>query len=149
MSRPDWDKYFLNITLQVARRATCKRHEVGAVVVRDKRILVTGYNGAPRGFRDCLELGCLRDELKIPSGTRHEVCRALHAEQNCVAQGAFNGVSLAGGTMYCTHSPCRICAKLLVQAGIIRFVALTQYADGDFVNVFLEGKVAYELRFAT
>ncbi|MBI3990744.1 MAG: dCMP deaminase family protein, partial [Candidatus Omnitrophica bacterium] len=113
-NRPSWDEYFMKMALLVAERSTCLRHHVGAVIVKDKRMLTTGYNGAPAGTKDCLELGCLRDELKIPSGTRHEICRAIHAEQNALIQAALYGVSVAGATIYCTHSPCILCAKMLV-----------------------------------
>ena len=143
MSRPNWNEYFLKLAMVVAERSTCLRHHVGALAVSNRRILATGYNGAPSGFRDCLELGCLRDELKIPSGTRHEVCRAIHAEQNVVIQCSRNGVSLEGATIYCTNSPCRICAKLLVQAKIARFVTFGDYPDSEFNDLFQEGRIAF------
>src|SRR3989339_1624501 len=122
-SRPSWDEYFLKLALLVAERSTCLRHHVGAVLVRERRILSTGYNGAPSGLKDCLELGCLRDELGIPSGERHEICRGIHAEQNVIIQAALHGVSLEGATIYCTHTPCNLCAKMLVNARIKRFVS--------------------------
>ena len=113
LTRPDIDEYFLKIASVVAERSTCRRHHVGAVAVRNKRILATGYNGAPSGLKDCLELGCLRDELNIPSGTRQEICRGIHAEQNVIIQAGLHGVSLEGSTIYATHTPCVLCAKML------------------------------------
>jgi len=136
ITRPDIDEYFLKIASVVAERATCRRHHVGAVAVRNKHILATGYNGAPSGFKDCLELGCLRDELKIPSGTRHEICRGIHAEQNVIIQAGLHGVSLEGSTIYCTHSPCVLCAKMLVNAKIKRFVTFGSYNDSAFLELF-------------
>jgi dCMP deaminase len=101
VTRPAVDEYFLKIASVVAERSTCRRHHVGAVAVKNKHILATGYNGAASGLKDCLELGCLRDELKIPSGERHEVCRGIHAEQNVIVQASLHGVSLEGSTIYC------------------------------------------------
>jgi len=144
--RPSLDEYFLKIASVVAERATCRRHHVGAVAVRDKHILSTGYNGAAAGVRDCLELGCLRDELKIPSGTRHEVCRGIHAEQNAIIQASLHGVSLEGAILYCTHSPCILCAKMLSNARIRRFVTYGKYADDAFVDLFKEAGIAFDLR---
>ena len=143
--RPGADDYFMKIALLVSERATCKRHSVGAILVRDKMILSTGYNGAAKGAKDCLELGCLRDELKIKSGTQHEICRAIHAEQNAIIQAARNGVNITGSTMYCTHSPCIICAKMIVNAGIKELVVFEQYSDNSFNNLFDEAEV--EVRF--
>ncbi len=139
--RPGPDEYFLKIARVVAERSTCRRHHVGALAVRDKHILTTGYNGAPAGLKDCLELGCLRDELGIPSGTRHEICRAIHAEQNVIVQAALHGVSLEGATIYCTHSPCNLCAKMLVNARIKRFVSYAKYNDNSFVELFREAGI--------
>jgi len=138
------DEYFLKIASVVAERATCRRHHVGAVTVRDKQILTTGYNGAPAGARDCLELGCLRDELKIPSGTRHEICRGIHAEQNAIIQAGLHGVSLEGSTIYCTHSPCVLCAKMLVNARIKRFVTFGRY--NDFMELFRDAGIQFEVK---
>lgn len=146
MTRPDVDSYFLGIIKIVATRSTCLRHQIGAIAVKDKYLLSTGYNGSPSGLRDCLELGCLRDELKIPSGTKQETCRAVHAEQNVIIQAAIHGVSLQGATIYCTHSPCRICAKMLVNAKIIRFVFVNSYSDGEFEDLFRESKIVFEKR---
>ncbi|MBI4284600.1 MAG: dCMP deaminase family protein [Chloroflexi bacterium] len=141
--RPDLDEYFLKIAAVVAERATCLRHHVGAVAVRDKHILATGYNGAPSGLKDCLELGCLRDELGIPSGTRHEICRGIHAEQNVIIQASLHGVSLEGSTIYCTHSPCRLCAKMLVNARIKRYVTYGKYNDDAFNDLFEEAGIEF------
>ena len=143
--RPGLDEYFLKIASVVAERSTCLRHHVGAVAVRDKHILATGYNGAASGVKDCLELGCLRDELNIESGTRHEICRAIHAEQNVIIQAALHGVSLEGATVYVTHSPCVLCAKMLVNARIKRFVTYGSYADESFKDLFQQVGIEFEL----
>ena len=143
-TRPDFDTYCLKIASVVAERSTCRRHHVGAVAVRDKHILTTGYNGAPAGLKDCLELGCLRDELGIPSGQRQEICRAIHAEQNVIIQAALHGVNLEGCTIYCTHTPCVLCAKMLVNARIKRFVSFARYADDSFVELFKEAGIEFE-----
>ena len=145
MSRPSWDDYFLKLALLVAERSTCLRHHVGAVLVRERRVLSTGYNGAASGLKDCMELGCLRDEQNIPSGTRHEVCRAIHAEQNAIIQAGLHGVSIAGAAMYCTHSPCLICAKMIVNAGIVRVVTFTGYADSNTPELFREAGTKFEV----
>lgn len=145
-TRPDVDEYFLKIASVVAERATCQRHSVGAVAVKNKHILSTGYNGAPAGARDCLELGCLRDELGIPSGQRHEICRGIHAEQNVIIQASLNGVSMEGCTIYCTHTPCVLCAKMLVNARIKRFVSFGKYADENFLKLFSEAGIEIETR---
>jgi dCMP deaminase len=144
--RPDLDEYFLKIASVVAERATCLRHHMGAIAVRDKHILTTGYNGAPAGAKDCLELGCIRDELKIPSGTRAEICRAIHAEQNVIIQAGLHGVSLEGSTVYCTHTPCVLCAKMLVNAKIARFVSFGKYDDERFIGLFKEAGIKVELK---
>ncbi len=141
--RLSWDEYFLKLAFLVAERSTCLRHHVGAVIVRDKRILTTGYNGAPSGVKDCLELGCLREELGIPSGQRHEICRAVHAEQNAIIQASVYGIDISGSTMYCTHSPCIICAKMIVNAKIKRFVTAGEYPDESFKVLFDEAKVEF------
>ena len=145
-SRPDVDEYFLKIASVVAERSTCHRHNVGAVAVKDKHMLATGYNGAPANLRDCLELGCLRDELNIPSGTRHEICRGIHAEQNVIIQASLHGVSLEGGTIYCTHTPCVLCAKMLVNAKIKRFVSFGKYNDDEFVEMFREAGIKIDIK---
>ncbi len=146
MKRPDIDEYFLKIASVVAERSTCRRHHIGAVAVKNKHILATGYNGAPAGLKDCLELGCLRDELAIPSGTRHEVCRAIHAEQNVIIQASLHGVSLEGSTIYCTHTPCILCAKMLANAKIKRFVSFRKYNDDEFVRLFREAGIEVDIR---
>ena len=141
LTRPDSDEYFLKIASVVAERSTCRRHHVGAVAVRNKHILATGYNGAPSGSRDCLELGCLRDELNIPSGTRHEICRGIHAEQNVIIQAGLHGVSIEKSTLYCTHTPCVLCAKMLVNAKIKRLVSFGSYNDSSFTDLFKEAGI--------
>jgi len=146
VTRPDIDEYFLKIASVVAERSTCRRHHVGAVAVRDKHILATGYNGAAAGLKDCLELGCLRDEGNIPSGTRHEICRGIHAEQNAIIQASLHGVSLEGATVYVTHTPCILCAKMLVNARIKRFVTFGKYADDSFMELFNEAGIEFEVR---
>ncbi len=146
MTRPDIDDYFLKIASVVAERATCRRHHIGAVAVRNKHILATGYNGAPSGFKDCLELGCLRDELNIPSGTRQEICRGTHAEQNLIIQASLHGVSLEGSTIYATHTPCRLCAKMLVNAKIARYVSYGKYEDNTFVDLFKEAGIEVDIK---
>jgi len=119
---------------------------MGAVAVKDKHILTTGYNGAPAGQKDCLELGCLRDEMNIPSGERHEICRAIHAEQNVIIQAALHGVSLEGSTIYCTHTPCVLCAKMLVNARIQRFVSFGKYSDDTFIDMFKEADIEVNIK---
>jgi dCMP deaminase len=144
--RPGIDEYFLKIASVVAERSTCRRHHVGAVAVRDKHILSTGYNGAAAGLKDCLELGCLRDELKIPSGTRQEICRGIHAEQNVIIQASLHGVSLEGSTIYCTHTPCVLCAKMLTNAKIKRYVSFGKYNDDSFVELFKEAGIEVDIK---
>lgn len=145
MKRISLDEYFLKIASVVAERSTCRRHHVGAVAVRDKHILSTGYNGAAAGVKDCLELGCLRDTQGISSGTRQEVCRAIHAEQNAIIQASLHGTVLEGATLYCTHSPCIICAKMIVNAKIKRFVTFGNYADESFEELFKEAGVKIDI----
>ena len=145
-TRPDPEEYFLKIAAVVAERATCQRHCVGAVAVKNKHILATGYNGAPAGAKDCLELGCLRDELGIPSGQRHEICRGIHAEQNVIIQASLHGVSLDGCTIYCTHTPCVLCAKMLVNARIKRFVSFGKYNDESFLSLFREAGIEVDTK---
>ncbi|MBU2490148.1 MAG: cytidine/deoxycytidylate deaminase family protein [Proteobacteria bacterium] len=128
-NRPEWDVYFMDIARLVASRSTCRRRSVGAVVVRDKRILTTGYNGAPSGLAHCLTAGCLREQLNVPSGERHELCRGLHAEQNAIIQAGLHGVSIRGAIVYCTNQPCVICAKMLINAGVVEIVFAEGYAD--------------------
>ena len=146
LTRPDSDEYFLKIASVVAERATCHRHHVGAVAVKNKHILATGYNGAPTGLKDCLELGCLRDELNIPSGTRHEICRGIHAEQNVIIQAALHGVSIEGSIIYATHTPCVLCAKMLVNAKIKRFISFGRYNDNSFTGLFNEAGIEFDIQ---
>jgi len=146
LTRPESDEYFLKVALVAAERSTCRRHHVGAVAVRDKHILTTGYNGAPSGLKDCLELGCLRDEMNIPSGERHEICRGIHAEQNVIIQAALHGISLEGSTIYCTHTPCVLCAKMLVNAKIKRFVSFGKYSDDTFIGLFQEAGIEFDIK---
>lgn len=127
--RPSWDTYFMNITALVAQRSTCTRRAVGAIIVKDKRILSTGYNGAPSGIRHCLEVGCLRESLQVPSGERHELCRGIHAEQNAIIQAAYHGVSVNNAVLYCTNQPCAICAKMIINAGIKKIYYQSGYTD--------------------
>lgn len=119
----------MELTEVVAKRSTCLRRQIGAVIVRDKRILTTGYNGAPAGVKHCSEVGCLREQRHIPSGERHELCRAIHAEQNAIIQGALHGVGLGGSTLYCSNHPCVLCAKMLINAGITKVVYRDEYPD--------------------
>ena len=145
MQRLPWPDYFMNITYLVSERSTCTRRRVGAVAVKDKRILATGYNGAPAGVRTCVERGeCLRKKLGIPSGTRHEMCYAVHAEQNAIIQAAKLGVNIDGSTLYCTHQPCILCAKMIVNAGIVRVVYHSGYPDEFALDIFKEAGVLVE-----
>jgi dCMP deaminase len=144
--RPGWDDYFMDIAALVARRATCLRRSVGAVLVRDRRILATGYNGAPSGLQHCMERGCLRDSLQIPSGERHELCRGLHAEQNAVIQAALHGVSVKGSCLYCTNHPCVICTKMIINAGIVKIVFREGYLDQMAKDMSREAGIEVEQR---
>ncbi len=128
-SRPTWNQYFMEIAALVAKRSTCLRRAVGAVIVKDKRILATGYNGAPSGIRHCEELGCLRERMQVASGERHELCRGIHAEQNAIIQAAYHGVPICGADLYCTNLPCSICTKMLINAGIQTIYYQSGYAD--------------------
>jgi len=127
--RPSWKSYFMDIAELVSKRSTCTRRAVGAVIVKDKRMLATGYNGAPSGIKHCSETGCLREKLDVPSGERHELCRGIHAEQNAIIQSAFYGVSINGAMLFCTHLPCSICAKMIINAGINKIYYSSGYAD--------------------
>lgn len=145
MSRMPWPDYFMNITYLVAERSTCTRRKVGAIAVKDKRILATGYNGAPSGTKHCLEIGCLREQLKIPSGQRHEICRGIHAEQNVIVQAAVHGVSLLGATIYCTTQPCLICTKMLINCGIEAVYFTEAYPDKMAEAMAKEAGMVYEV----
>jgi len=140
-SRPSWEAYFMDITSLVARRSTCLRRSVGAIIVKDKRILSTGYNGAPTGIRHCLEVGCLREKLNIDSGKNHELCRGIHAEQNAIIQAAYHGVSIKGATLFCTNLPCSICAKMIINAGISEICYQSGYADSMSEEMLNEASI--------
>ena len=140
--RPGWDEYFAAITRQVATRSTCLRRKVGAIIVKDKRILTTGYNGAPMGVKSCLERGsCLREELGIPSGQRQEICRGLHAEQNAIIQAAYHGVQIKDSSIYVTNQPCVLCAKMIINSGIRKIYYLEEYPDPLAIELLNEAKV--------
>ncbi len=129
MPRPSWDQYFMDITRLVATRSSCLRRQVGALLVKDRNILATGYNGVPSGISHCEAVGCLRERLKVPSGERHELCRGLHAEQNAIIQAAKHGTNIDGATLYCTTMPCIICTKMIINAGIKKVIYAEGYAD--------------------
>ena len=139
--RPTWDEYFLDIADLISKRSTCLRRSVGAVLVKDKRILATGYNGAPSGIKHCADTGCIREKLKIPSGERHELCRGLHGEQNAFLQAALHGTSLKGASLYSTTQPCIICAKMIINAGIKEIVIKGDYPDKMSKELLREAKV--------
>jgi len=139
--RPSWDEYFLEVAQLVAKRATCLRRRVGAVLVKDKKILATGYNGAPSGLKHCIDIGCLREKLKIPSGERHELCYGLHAEQNVLLQAALYGISTKGSSLYITNQPCVICAKMLINAGIKEIIISNGYPDKLAKEFLKEAKI--------
>lgn len=139
--RPSWDEYFMEIAQLVSTRSTCLRRQVGAVIVKERHILATGYNGTPKGITHCEVVGCLREKLKVPSGERHELCRGLHAEQNALLQAALYGISLKDATLYCTNQPCIICAKMLINAGIKEIVILDGYPDPMAKEMLAEAKI--------
>ena len=139
--RPSWDEYFMDIVELIKSRSTCLRRQVGALIAKDKRILATGYNGAPIGCSHCEEVGCLREKYKIPSGQRHELCRAIHAEQNAIVQAAYSGVSVKGATMYVTNQPCVLCAKMIINAGIEKIVFNGDYPDELAMELLKEASV--------
>jgi dCMP deaminase len=142
--RPSWEKYFMDITQIVAKRSTCLRRQVGALLVKDKKILATGYNGAPSRLEHCLDIGCLREEMGIPSGERHELCRGIHAEQNAIVQAAYHGVGIRGATLYCTNHPCLICSKMIINAGIEKIVYAEGYADALAKEMLKESGIEVE-----
>jgi len=127
--RPNYDEYFMEMAHVVKKRSTCLRRKVGAILVKNKHILSTGYNGAPKGLKHCEEVGCLRQKLKVPSGQRHEICRGLHAEQNAIIQAAVFGISIKDSVLYCTNTPCVVCAKMLINAGVKEIVFEGDYPD--------------------
>lgn len=143
--RPGWDEYFMSIVDLVSKRSTCIRRSVGAAIVKEKNILATGYNGAPRGMPHCLDIGCLREELNVPTGEKHELCRGLHAEQNAIIQAAYHGVSIRGATLYCTTLPCSICTKMIINAGIIRVVYKEGYADDFSIQMLSDADIELEI----
>lgn len=144
-ARPNIDEYFLKIARVVGERATCTRRHLGAVAVRDKQILATGYNGAPAGMKDCLELGCLKDEKNVPSGGGYDSCRSVHAEMNVIIQAASHGVKLDGATIYCTTGPCALCARMLVNAKIARFVYYTDFPNKEAVTLFKNSNIQFDI----
>jgi len=141
ITRPTWDAYFMKVAFLVCERATCLRRRVGAVLVKDKQILATGYNGAPKGVTHCDVAGCIRQKLNIPSGERHEICRGLHAEQNVILQAALHGTSTKDSTLYITNAPCSICAKMIINSGIREVVVLDEYPDKMASKLLKEAKV--------
>ena len=143
--RPSWDEYFMSIADLAATRSTCLRRQVGAVIVKDKRILATGYNGAPRGLVHCLDVGCLREKLNIPSGERHELCRAIHAEQNAVVQAATSGINITGGTVYSTTFPCSLCSKIIINASLLRIICREGYPDDLSRRLLVEAGIKVDL----
>ena len=144
--RPSWDEYFMEAATLASTRSTCLRRSVGAVIVQDRRIVATGYNGAPKGIAHCAERGgCLRQKLNVPSGQRHELCMALHAEQNAIIQAATSGQSIDGATIYVTHQPCVICAKMIINAGIKRIVVKEGYPDDLAVEILTEAGLEIEM----
>ena len=143
MNRPDWDEYFMEMSELAAKRSTCLRRKVGAVLVKNKKVLATGYNGAPKDITHCEVTGCLREKMGVPSGERHEICRGVHAEQNLVAQAAFHGVKTEGSTVYCTHQPCIICTKILINAGIKKIYFKNAYADEFSAKLLKESDIEF------
>jgi dCMP deaminase len=143
--RPDWDTYFIAIAMMAATRSTCLRRQVGAVITKDRQIVSTGYNGAPSGTAHCLEVGCMRQILGIPSGERQEMCRGSHAESNAIAQAARMGIATDGAVVYCTHEPCSLCTKVILNAGIVKVVYMRPYPDKLAVGLREETQVAFEI----
>lgn len=139
--RISWTDYFMNIAYMVAERSTCTRRKVGAIAVKDKRILATGYNGVPSGIEHCLTAGCLRTQMNIPSGERHEICRGIHAEQNVIIQCAVHGINLEGADIYCTTQPCFICTKMLINCGVKRIFCVESYPDELALDMLKEAHV--------
>ena len=145
LERPSWDEYFMEIATVVSKRSTCLRRSVGAVIVKNRPIVATGYAGTPKDLPHCSEVGCLREQLKVPSGKNHELCRGIHAEQNAVVQAAYHGVSVNGGTLYCTHQPCVVCTKILINAGIKRIVYANPYPDKLAEDMMQSSGIAIEV----
>jgi len=140
-NRPSWNTYFMDITRLVAKRSTCLRRAVGASIVKNRRILTTGYNGAPSNVTHCKDAGCLREKLDVPSGEKHELCRGIHAEQNAIIQAAYHGVSIQGASLYCTNLPCSICAKMIINAGIRTIYYVEGYADSISEDMLKEANI--------
>jgi dCMP deaminase len=140
-NRPSWETYFMDIASLVASRSTCRRRSVGAVIVKDKRILSTGYNGAPSGMAHCLDIGCLREKLMVASGQRHELCRGIHAEQNAIIQAAYHSFSIKNSVLYCTNLPCSICTKMIINAGVCRIYYQEGYADELSLTMLCEAGI--------
>ncbi|MDR1977555.1 MAG: cytidine/deoxycytidylate deaminase family protein [Synergistaceae bacterium] len=143
--RPDWDTYFIAIAMMAATRSTCIRRQVGAVITRGRQIVSTGYNGAPSGTSHCWDVGCLREMLGTPSGERQEMCRGSHAEANAIAQAARMGIATDGAALYCTHEPCSLCTKVILNAGIVRVVYMHPYPDKLAVELREETQVVFEV----
>lgn len=139
--RPSWDEYFMEIVNLVKTRSTCIRRQVGALIVKDKRILATGYNGAPTNCKHCLDIGCIREELNIPSGQRHELCRAMHAEQNAIVQAAYSGTSVKDSILYVSHHPCILCSKMIINAGIVEIIFNGDYPDKESTELLKEANI--------
>ena len=145
MQRPSWDEYFMEMAELARKRTTCLRRGVGAVIVKDNRVIATGYNGVPKGIKHCNEAGCLRAQLNVPSGQKHELCRGLHAEQNAIIQAAVMGHSIEGAILYCTTQPCIICTKMIINAGIKRVIVKETYPDELAQQMMQEAGVTVEL----
>lgn len=139
--RPSYDDYFMQMAHVVATRSTCLRRKVGAIIVKEKHILSTGYNGAPKGLMHCSEIGCMREKMKVKRGEKHELCRGLHAEQNAIIQAAVFGVSIKDGSLYTTHAPCSVCAKMLINAGIKEIIYENDYPDELAMNMLTESNI--------
>lgn len=139
--RPSYDEYFMEMARVVSKRSTCLRRKVGAIIVKEKHILSTGYNGAPKGLKHCSEVGCIRQKMNVKRGERHELCRGLHAEQNAIIQAAVFGVSIKGGILYTTHAPCSVCAKMLINAGIKEIIYENEYPDELAMNMLEESNI--------
>ncbi len=143
-ARPSWDEYFMQIACLISRRSTCLRRKVGSVIVKDKHVLTTGYNGVPAGLKHCVEIGCLRMKENVPSGQRHELCRGLHAEMNALIQAAKFGINIEGSTFYCTVHPCILCAKMIINSGIRKVIIKEGYPDENAVKMFKEADIKIE-----
>ncbi|MCB5270872.1 MAG: cytidine/deoxycytidylate deaminase family protein [Candidatus Cloacimonetes bacterium] len=140
-ARPSWQQYFMRMALLAATRSTCLRRAVGAALVRDNQIISTGYNGSPKNSPHCADVGCIREQLKVPSGEKHELCRGVHAEQNAIIQAAINGSSTRNAVLYCTHQPCSICAKMIINAEIRQIYVANAYQDELALELFREADI--------